>query len=115
MPAAATVLSVAYGRFLAPRYWSWFLGSQDASLDVVHIARLGSDLVIPALLALSATVPVILLVRLPPSGATVAVAVFSILVLAGAFAFGVVSYRRAIARMEEGAKLRVAAVAAAPP
>jgi predicted amidohydrolase len=114
MPAAAVVLSLAYGRFLAPRFWSWFLGSQDRALPVVHIARLGTDLVIPALLALSATVPVILLVQLPPSPATIAAAVAATLVVAGALGFGFVSYRRAVARLDAGAPLRVAAVAAAP-
>jgi metal-dependent amidase/aminoacylase/carboxypeptidase family protein/predicted amidohydrolase len=114
MPASAVVLSAAYGRFRAPLYWSWFLGSQDGSLPVVHIARLGSDLAIPALLALSATVPVILLVQLPPSGVTVAVAIASILVIAGALGFGFVSYRRAVARVEQGTSVHIAAVGAAP-
>jgi predicted amidohydrolase len=113
MPAAAVVLSVGYG-ILGPRYWSWFLGSQDGSLPVVHIARLGSDLVIPALLALSATVPVMLLVQFPPSAVTVAVAAASILVVAGSLGFGLASYRRAAGRVEEGEPIRVAAVAAAP-
>ncbi len=114
MPAAAVVLSLSYGRFLAPRFWSWFLGSQNRAVPVVHIARLGTDLAIPALLALSATVPVILLVHLPPSLASVVVAVVSTLVVAGALGIGFVSYRRAVARLDGGAPLRVAAVAAAP-
>jgi hypothetical protein len=114
MPAAAIVLSLTYGRFLSPYYWSWFLGSQDGALPVVHIARLGTDLIIPALLALSATVPAMLLVQWPPSAATVAVAVAAILVVAGALGFGFTSYRRAVARVEAGEAVPVAAVAVAP-
>lgn len=114
MPAAAVVLSLTYGRFLSPFYWSWFLGSQDKALPVVHIARLGSDLIIPALLALSATVPAILLVQLPPSAATVAVAVAAILVVAGALWFGFASYRHAVGRAETEDSVRVAAVAVSP-
>jgi len=114
MPAAAVVLSVTYGRFLSPYYWSWFLGSQDMALPVVHIARLGGDLIIPALLALSGSAPAILLVQLPPSSATVAVALASILVVAGALTFGFASYRRSVARVEAGETVRVAAVAASP-
>lgn len=117
IPVAAVVLALEYRprrHFEVPRYWSWFQGSQAGALPVVHIARLGSDLVIPALLALAAVVPVMLLVQLPPAGVTVAVAVTSMLFVTGALAFGFASYRRVVRRVESGASIRVAAVAAAP-
>jgi len=119
MPIAAVVLSGAprlggYGGPF-PRWGDPFLGSQDEALPVVHIARLGSDLAIPALLALSATVPVMLLVVLPPSPATVAVAVVAGLVLGSALSFGLASYRRAVHRVEAGDSLLVAAVSVDAP
>ena len=48
MPAAAVAVSLTWRKVGAPRYQSWFLGTQDGGLPVVHIARLGTDLVIPA-------------------------------------------------------------------
>jgi predicted amidohydrolase len=113
MPAAGIALSLGL-KIRAPYYWSWFLGSQDCALPVVHIARLGSDLIIPGLLALSATVPAMLLVQVPPSALTAAVAAASVLVIGGALAFGFVSYRRAVRRAVLGATVRVAAVADSP-
>jgi predicted amidohydrolase len=113
MPAAAMMLSV-YHRFGVPRYVSWFLGSQDGALPVVHIARVGSDLVIPALLGLSASVPVILLVHLPPSTATVIAAVIAIVIVAGALTFGVASYRHAVEMVDREQPLRIAAVSVSP-
>jgi apolipoprotein N-acyltransferase len=119
MPVAAFVM-VATPRFAAlPGHagarrrcaiFDPFLCSQERWLPVVHIARLGSDLVIAPLLALTATVPVMLLVQLAPTGPTVAVAVASVLVVAGALGFGFASYRRAVRRVQEGDSLRVAAV-----
>jgi hypothetical protein len=89
MPAAAVVLSGAprlggYGGPVA-RLGDPFPRSHEAWLPAVHVAGLaGGDLVIPALLALAASVPVMLLVHLPPSAVTVAAAVASILVVASA-------------------------------
>jgi predicted amidohydrolase len=114
MPVAAVLLSLFY-RTRAPRYWSWFLGSVEGSLPVVHIARLGTDLVVPALLALSGAVPAVLLVALPPSGPTWFAAGVSVLVVAGAVAFGLLSYRRAVAGLSTAPLHRVAALSAQPP
>jgi apolipoprotein N-acyltransferase len=118
VPAAAFMLSAAMrfgalpGQAGAVRYADPFLRSQERSLPVVHIARLGSDLVIAPLLALAATVPVLLLVHVPPSVASDVVAAISILVVAGALAFGFASYRRAVRRLRAGEPVRVAAVSA---
>jgi apolipoprotein N-acyltransferase len=115
MPAAAVVLSGTprlggYGGPMA-RLEDPFPRSQEAWLPIVHVARLaGSDLVIPALLALAASVPVMLLVHLPPSAVTVAAAIASLLVVASALGFGLASYRRAVGRAQKGQSLRVAAV-----
>jgi apolipoprotein N-acyltransferase len=116
MPVAAFVM-VATPRFAAQpghagaaRCFDPFLRSQDRWLPVVHISRIGSDLVIAPLLALAATVPVMLLVQLPPSGATVAVAAASVLVVAGTLGFGFASCRRAVGRVEAGESVRVATV-----
>jgi predicted amidohydrolase len=116
MPAAAVVLSGAprlggYGGPMA-RFEDPFPRSQEAWLPVVHAARplAGSDLVIPALLGLAASVPVMLLVHLPPSAVTVAAAIASILVVASALGFGLAGYRRAVGRAQRGPSLRVAAV-----
>jgi apolipoprotein N-acyltransferase len=121
MPVAALVLS-ALVRFLAPpgygggsRFADCFLRSQQRWLPVVHVARLGSDLVIPPLLGLAASVPVMLLVQLPPSGTTAAVAGGAALVVAGALWFGFASYRRTIRRVPQGQSLRVAAVSVDDP
>jgi apolipoprotein N-acyltransferase len=113
MPAAAVALSLFY-RTRAPRYWSWLLGSVDSTLPVVHVARLGTDLTIPALLGLSATVPVMLLVQLPPATTTFVAAAAAALLVAAALTFGAVSYRRTVARLDHQQRLRVAAVAACP-
>ena len=113
MPAAAVAVSL-YDRVGAPRYQSWFLGTQDGVLLVVHIARAGPTLVIPALLALSAAVPVTLLAQRPPSAAAIGAAAAAAVVIAAALAFGRASYRRAIARAGRGQLLRVAAVSASP-
>jgi apolipoprotein N-acyltransferase len=121
VPAGAFLLSAAMrfgalpGQAGAVRYADPFLRSQELSLPVVHIARLGSDLVIAPLLALAATVPVLLLVHFPPSGASEVVAAISILAIGGALAFGFASYRRAVRRLragEAGESVRVAAVSA---
>jgi apolipoprotein N-acyltransferase len=77
---------------------------------VVHVARLGSDLVIPPLLALASSVPVMLLAQLPPSATTAAVAGAAALVVAGALWFGFASYRRTIRLVGEGQLLRAAAI-----
>ena len=66
MPSATLMLGIGFGTF-EPRYMSWFLGSQATMPQVVHIARLGGELAVAPLLALSATVPVMLLAQLPPS------------------------------------------------
>lgn len=112
MPAAAVAISLAWHAMGAPRYQSWFLGTQDGVLPVVHVARAGTELVIPALLALSAAVPVILLAQRPPSAAAIGAA--AAVVIAAALAFGRASYRRAIDRAGRGVPLRVAAVSASP-
>jgi predicted amidohydrolase len=116
MPVAAVLLS-AVPRFAAPpgyggaaRFTDCFLSSQQPWLPVVHVARLGSDLLIPPLLALAATVPVMLLVHLPPSPVTIAAAGAAILVVAGALGFGVASYRAAVRHIGQAETLRVAAV-----
>jgi predicted amidohydrolase len=114
MPAAAVAISLAWRTMGAPRFQSWFLGTQDEVLPVVHVARAGTELVIPALLALSAAVPVILLARRPPSGAAIGAAAAAAVVIAAALAFGRASYRRAIDRAGRGVPLRVAAVSASP-
>jgi predicted amidohydrolase len=121
MPAAALVLS-ALVRFAAPpgsgggsRFADCFLRSQQRWLPVVHVARLGSDLVIPPLLALASSVPVMLLVQLPPSATTAAVAGAAALVVAGALWFGFASYRRTIRLVGEGQLLRVAAISVDDP
>jgi hypothetical protein len=115
MPVVALVLS-ALVRFAAPpgygggsRFTDCFLRSQQRWLPVVHVARLGSDLVIPPLLALAASVPVMLLAQLPPSATTAAVAGAAALVVAGALWFGFASYRRTIRRPGQGQSVRVAA------
>lgn len=120
VPVAALVLTAmprfaalpGYASTGAARFFDPFLRSQGESLRIVHIARLGSDLLIAPLLALASTVPVIVLVELPPTGATAVVAVASLLVVSGALAFGSVSYRRTIGRVEAEQSFRVAAVSA---
>ena len=114
MPAAAVAVSL-YLRAGAPRYQSWFLGTQDTFLPVVHITRLGTDLVIPTLLALGSAVPVIVLAQLPPAGAAIAASVGAIVVIAAALAFGQINYHRAIDRAASEEPLRVAAVSVSPP
>jgi hypothetical protein len=82
---------------------------------VVHVARLGTDLVIPPLLALAASIPVMLLAQLPPAPATAAAAAAAALIVAGALGFGAASYRRAIARVRHGPSVRVAAISVDDP
>ena len=121
MPAAALALS-AVTRFAAPpgygggsRFADCFLRCQQRWLPVVHVARLGSDLVIPPLLALAASIPVMLLVQQPPAAATAAAAGAAALVVAGALGFGFASYRRAVGRVRQGPSLRVAAISVDDP
>ena len=121
MPAAALALS-AVTRFAAPpgygggsRFADCFLRCQQRWLPVVHVARLGSDLVIPSLLALAASIPVMLLVQQPPTAATAAAAGAAALVVAGALGFGFASYRRAVGRVRQGPSLRVAAISVDDP
>lgn len=117
MPAAAVIASGFARRtstqgYGAPPRWSTnlFLGSQERWLPVVHIARLGSDLVIPAVLAATSAIPVVLLVRTPPALPSIAAAIACSVVSAAALAVGVLSYRRAVRDVEAGETMRVAAV-----
>jgi predicted amidohydrolase len=117
LPAAAVAASaiprlVRMRGYGAPPRWTVnpFLLSQEGWLPVVHLARLGSDLVIPAVLGLSSAIPVVLVVELPPSGVSVVAAAVCAMLVACAITFGVVSYRRAIRRVEESKLIRVAAV-----
>jgi hypothetical protein len=113
MPAALIVVGFEFG-ILSPHYMSWFLGSQATAPPAVHIARLGGELTIPPRLALTATVPVLLLVQVPPSLPSLAVSVLSILVVAATLGFGWATYRRVLHRDRDGRTARVAVVAAAP-
>jgi apolipoprotein N-acyltransferase len=121
MPAAALALA-AVTRFAAPpgygggsRFADCFLRSQQRWLPVVHVARLGTDLVIAPLLALAASIPVMLLSQLPPAAATVGAAAVTALVVAGALGFGAASYRHAIARVRQAPPVRVAAISVDDP
>jgi predicted amidohydrolase len=109
---AATLTIALFLKTRAPYYWSWFLGSQDSALPVVHISRIGTDLVIPVLLGLAASVPAMLFVQ-SPSAATVVVAGASSVVVAAAVVYGFRSYRRSVEALG-GGTVRVAAVADAP-
>ncbi|HMK92856.1 MAG TPA: nitrilase-related carbon-nitrogen hydrolase [Thermoleophilia bacterium] len=86
------------------------LVSQEGWLPAVHIAALGHDLIVDASLALSAAVPAMLLVQLPPSGATVASAAAAAGLVAGAVAFGTARYRANVRQVGRAPRVRVAAV-----
>jgi apolipoprotein N-acyltransferase len=113
VPAACLAVA-SEARLGAPRWSSWFHAAQDGVLPLVHIARLGSDLVIPPLLGLAATVPAILLVQLPPRWPTAVAAGAATVVVAAAIAFGRASHARAVVAARTAPTVRVAAVAAAP-
>lgn len=89
------------------------LRSQERWLPVVHIARLGHDLFVTALLALSASIPAMLLVQIPPVGSTLLSAGLAAIVVALGLAFGFASYHNAALRASIGSKLRVAAISVA--
>jgi predicted amidohydrolase len=98
----------------APRFGANpFLRSQERWLPVVHVVRLGHDLFIAALLALSATIPAMLLVQAPSRDSTVLSVTFAAVVIVGALMFGWTSYRTAVRRASMGPLVRVAAVAIA--
>lgn len=121
IPLAALVVS-ATPRFAAPpghgggpRYADAFLASQQGWLPAVHIARLGTDLLLPPLLGLAATVPVMLLVHWPPSPASVLAAAAALLLVAAALAWGWASFGRAVAHVGTAPTLRAAAISVDAP
>ncbi|HKP58576.1 MAG TPA: nitrilase-related carbon-nitrogen hydrolase [Polyangiales bacterium] len=106
----ATVLSSLPLRVLgAPRWLNNLLAcSQEPWLAIVHIARLGGDLTVSALLALAGAVPAVLLAGTDTFPA-VAVALATVL---AAVSFGTWSLRSARARVEQCSRIRVAAIVA---
>lgn len=95
--------------------------TQENWLPVVHIARLGSDLVVTATLGLCSGIVTVLLLQMAGfgegSGGSWFTAALATVVLSLLIGYGHMSYRRVKATLAERAKLRVAAVVydGAPP
>jgi predicted amidohydrolase len=95
----------------APRWASNPIAcTQERVLTVVHAARLGGDLLIAALLGVSAAA--LVLVALALVGETVAheAIVVPVLLVASALAYGAWRFRAAVRRMEASPSVRLAAV-----
>jgi len=89
--------------------------SQEGWLPAVHIARLGGDLAVSALLALSAAVIATPLVALPPARDTIITASAGAVIVACALVFGAMSYRFRLRRVRRAPLIRVAAVSVDAP
>lgn len=118
LPATSVVVLLPLRLAGAPRWATNPLGrTQERWLTIVHIARLGSDLFIPA--ALSAISAIIVMLEanwLPNRSTLLTISVTGATVLA-ALAYGWSSHRRATRRASTGNTIRVAAVVCdgAPP
>jgi len=106
----AVVAAAAPGERGGGRLGNVLLISQERWLPAVHIVALGHDLIVDALLALSAVVPVVLLAQLPPSAAGATVAAVALCVVTAALVFGALRYRARARRVAAAPRLRVAAV-----
>ncbi len=117
LPIATLFVHVPVRLAGAPRWHSNPLASaQEPWLTVVHTARVGGDLTPTVLLSLSGASAAMLLVRVPPDPATLAVAGACLTVVGLALLLGRRSLKRAIRAADCASKLRVAAVVAnAPP
>jgi len=89
--------------------------SQEGRLPVVHIARLGGDLAVSALLAVSAAVLATLLVALPPARETIIAAAVGAAMVVCALAVGIMSYRFRLRRIRRAPLIRVAAISVDAP
>jgi predicted amidohydrolase len=106
----ATVVAFAIPESRAGRLANPLLVPLERWLPAVHVARLTHDVTVPALLALAAAVPVVLLAQVPPAAASIAAAVAAVAVIAGSLAFGLMSLRAAARRAATAPRIRVAAV-----
>jgi apolipoprotein N-acyltransferase len=109
-PAATVTASLVPG-LLIGRQAVPLLRTQEQALAVAHVARLGHELVVVALLAIVGSLPVAVLGQWPPSMGSLAAVVAALGVVAAALIFGARSYRVTLKRQKDWPSFRVAAVA----
>ncbi len=80
-------------------------------LTLVHVARLGHDQAVTALLAVWSALPVVLFAHWPPAAGTIASCAVAGVAVAAGLACGRLSLRRAIRAADAASQTRVAAVA----
>jgi predicted amidohydrolase len=112
---AATVTASLVPDLLIGRQAVPLLRTQEQALAVAHVARLGHELVVVALLAIVGSLPVAVLGQWPPSMGSLAAAVAALGAVAAALTFGARSYRVNFKRQKDCPSLRVAAIAVDPP
>jgi predicted amidohydrolase len=113
-PAAMIGLTATISLPNAGRISSYLLTSQVGIPTVLHLSRLGNELVVPGLFGLAAAaivIPFLVDASAPEVIAALAVAAS---VLAGAVAFGVLDARKRRAAIDRAPRVRVAAVASNP-
>ena len=81
----------------------WFLGSMMGGCPPPTSPGSAGTWSYLRFVTMPVTVPVTMLVQLPPSGATAAASIASLLAVAGAFGLGLASYQRAIGHAVTGA------------
>ncbi|MGC4054144.1 MAG: nitrilase-related carbon-nitrogen hydrolase [Paludibaculum sp.] len=110
VPASAVLVSlvpgIVFGRQAVP-----LLRTQERALAIVHIARLGHELVVVALLGLAASLPVLLGAQGPVSSGTLVPTGVGLAILVGTLFFGARSRGTSVRCQESRPSLRVGAVA----
>src|SRR5262249_19311819 len=96
-PAASALVSLLpsrlFGRQAIP-----LLRCQERALAIAHVARLGNEITVVALLALTATLPVVFMAHWPPSARTFVWVGAGLVFVLALFLFGELSYRASLAR-----------------
>jgi predicted amidohydrolase len=113
-PAAMVGLTATISLPNAGRIVNPLLMSQVDVLGIVHISRLGNELVVPALFGLSGAVIATPFLGVSLSSATIAALAISGSVVAGAVLFGSLDARNRRAAIAGAPRVRVAAVASNP-